>query len=107
MADTDKNKGSEVFRELKKTSKSKDKVLQLIKTKNTHKCDMCDETFAKPTDLRIHVKRHRDVKDYSCEICHKTFVTANEVNQHLVSHSDERKFRCMLCSKDYKRFVVY
>ena len=49
-----------------------------------HKCDKCDHTFSKDSNLKIHIKTiHEGVKDHKCDFCDKDFSQLHHLKTHI------------------------
>ena len=49
-----------------------------------HKCDMCDKTFGKNSELRIHVQGvHNLMKQHVCVTCNKKFGLKSVLKKHI------------------------
>ncbi len=55
------------------------------------------------SELKAHLMRHSNTKNFKCLICEKTFYTNYEVQNHQVFHSNEWTFKCTSCGSKYKR----
>jgi len=67
-------------------------------------CDQCDKMFARPGDIKLHMKTHSDLKPFQCDICDKTFLGQSLLNRHAKIHF-ERKFVCKECDKAFTSAV--
>jgi hypothetical protein len=65
------------------------------------KCDSCDYTSDKPTNIRRHMttcklKKYKDAIRHECKYCNDTFSTSNGLNRHMA-----------LCEpKNYEKYIV-
>ena len=68
--------------------------------KQNNTCTICNESFLKKSNLRIHLKAHCDTKiTYSCRMCDVLFDKTTELEQHMqVTHNT---FACDICSKSF------
>lgn len=48
-----------------------------------HKCDVCEKTFMRKSNLVDHLRLHANVRLYKCEYCQKEFVQAGNYRSHL------------------------
>lgn len=48
-----------------------------------HKCDVCEKTFMRKSNLVDHLRLHANVRLYECEYCSKKFVQAGNYRSHL------------------------
>ena len=56
------------------------------------KCNMCDKTFKKSSDLDEHIlATHDSMEKVNCEKCGKTFV---ETSRHQNIHTDQKRQKC-------------
>ena len=43
-------------------------------------------------------------KPFRCEICQKSFSRESDLKVHAIVHQDEKPFKCDQCSKSFTRF---
>lgn len=48
-----------------------------------HKCDACEKTFMRKSNLVDHLRLHANLREYKCEYCNKEFVQAGNYRSHL------------------------
>lgn len=48
-----------------------------------HKCDVCEKTFMRKSNLVDHLRLHANVRLFRCEYCSKEFVQAGNYRSHL------------------------
>lgn len=51
--------------------------------KRAHKCDVCEKTFMRKSNLVDHLRLHANVRMYKCQYCDKEFVQAGNHRSHL------------------------
>lgn len=57
-----------------------------------HKCDVCEKTFMRKSNLVDHLRLHANVRLFKCEYCSKEFVQAGNYRSHLrVSYKEEEE----------------
>uniref|UniRef100_A0A336M1U7 CSON010449 protein n=1 Tax=Culicoides sonorensis TaxID=179676 RepID=A0A336M1U7_CULSO len=70
-------------------------------------CDFqgCGKSYAKPTHLKAHVKRHMNEKPYICHWpeCKWRFSRSDELARHRRSHLGIKPYSCCFCSKSFAR----
>lgn len=73
----------------------------------TLKCDFqgCGKTYAKPTHLKAHLKRHMNDKPYICQWpeCKWRFSRSDELARHRRSHLGIKPYKCCFCTKSFAR----
>lgn len=48
---------------------------------------------------------HQGIKNYECPECGKRFRTRNQIRHHMVKHSDSKDFYCVECDVRYVRLA--
>lgn len=70
-------------------------------------CDFegCGKSYAKPTHLKAHVKRHLNEKPYICHWpdCKWRFSRSDELARHRRSHLGIKPYNCCFCTKSFAR----
>ncbi|CAH2093639.1 unnamed protein product [Euphydryas editha] len=62
-----------------------------------HKCDQCEKSFQKPSDLKRHKDLHNDIKRHACPCCEKKFNHKSNLNRHMLLHTKDKPFSCSGC----------
>lgn len=52
-------------------------------TARRHRCQVCEKTFMRKSNLIDHLHLHADIRKYTCEYCSKQFVQAGNYRSHL------------------------
>ena len=91
-----KGKDAEIPTRSEKVGNSKDdKYTPLLK------CDICETTFGKSSDLECHIKaKHEGYEDFNCELCNKKFVTLWRLTKHQQIHYDKSRKFCHYFNQD-------
>ena len=69
-----------------------------------YKCKLCDRSYAKVNDLKIHIElRHLQKRDFKCESPDMAFTNIQWERHHWQkNHSDEAVNKCDLCEKTFE-----
>jgi KRAB domain-containing zinc finger protein len=86
-----------------KTYKNKETFAAHLKKQNKQfKCRLCGQKYPIASQLKTHMKIHKNSRAYQCKICLKSFKTSSSVTRHMKNHDQNRKkpHQCVHC--DYK-----
>ncbi|KAJ8961171.1 hypothetical protein NQ318_008852, partial [Aromia moschata] len=75
-------------------------------TAKTHPCPKCNKQFKRLANLKEHIMRHYNLRNFACNMCGKTFYKPFEVSLHMKTHTGERPFMCEYCTKTFSRAIV-
>ncbi len=83
------------------TRKANLKLHKVVHTvKKLLKCDQCDKTFATSQKLKVHALRHGKDMPFHCETCGRKYVTAHELRRHQKRHSETHN--CEKCGRGFR-----
>lgn len=57
--------------------------------------------FHRMTDLRAHLKWHRQIRDHECPYCERSFVTKSALQVHIRRHSGDKPYKCSYCDATF------
>lgn len=72
-----------------------------VNGKARFKCDVCEKTFIRTSNLSFHKRVHDGERPYECEICHKKFYSHFNLSRHERVHTGERPHKCNICEKSF------
>ena len=55
---------------------------------------ICGKELSSDASLKVHVDRHKPVKDIMCNVCGKLFTVRADLNTHMKYHLDEKPLSC-------------
>ncbi|KAG6449725.1 zinc finger protein 624 [Manduca sexta] len=70
-----------------------------------HKCDICEKTFHKLSDLKKHKSVHNDEKKHACSYCDMLFKDKSNLKRHMLCHTNEKPFCCSGCGNRFKQIA--
>ncbi|XP_056631608.1 zinc finger protein 124-like [Diorhabda sublineata] len=66
-------------------------------------CNICEQSFKLPNQLKLHLKSHNEDKPFVCTECRKGFKVYGSLMHHARNHSGEKAFQCKECGKRYRQ----
>lgn len=75
-----------------------------VKVHSRYMCKHCLNTFSLRCNLRRHERLHAGLKPYSCDVCTKSFARSTDLKIHLARHTigkSSTSFTCGRCPKTF------
>ncbi|XP_075219400.1 uncharacterized protein LOC142323523 [Lycorma delicatula] len=66
-----------------------------------HKCSVCQKSFFKKYDLKIHFRTHTNERPYICGTCGRGFGHVSHLIRHERIHSGQRPYQCSSCPASF------
>lgn len=66
-----------------------------------YKCDQCELSFAKKSNLKVHRMIHTGDKPFKCDQCELSFARKEGLKDHQVTHTGEKPYQCKTCGKAF------
>ncbi|CAL4122950.1 unnamed protein product, partial [Meganyctiphanes norvegica] len=66
-------------------------------------CHLCGKTYPYPSELRHHLRSHRDERIYKCDNCDKSFLKQGDLTYHKRKHTGEKPHKCPYCDLRFPR----
>lgn len=83
--------------------KNHEKIHLPDELKLKHPCTYCPKKFVNSHCLKIHIARvHEKVPLHTCELCGKGCITKSDLKWHMDKHIEERNFECEICQLKFK-----
>lgn len=64
-------------------------------------CKVCDKSFDRKADFKVHFQIHSAKKSYKCDLCPKTFLKKPHLEHHRLTHTGELLFNCYIYTKTF------
>ncbi|XP_076064151.1 uncharacterized protein LOC143038601 isoform X3 [Oratosquilla oratoria] len=68
-----------------------------------HLCHLCGKSYLYPSELRHHLRSHRNERLFKCTECHKAFLKRVDLTYHMRIHTGERPHKCPYCDARFPR----
>ncbi|GFX85104.1 zinc finger protein 91 [Trichonephila clavipes] len=65
------------------------------------KCEVCSKGFGFQSELKQHMSKHSNDRNFRCILCSSEFKHKNELLKHKLIHTGEYKLKCDFCSKGF------
>ncbi|XP_045771287.1 uncharacterized protein LOC123871482 [Maniola jurtina] len=70
-----------------------------------NKCDQCDKSFHKLSDLKKHKDFHNDIRRHKCTSCEREFTDKSNLKRHMLLHSNIKPFACIGCQSRFTQIA--
>ncbi|KAK8742658.1 hypothetical protein OTU49_001608, partial [Cherax quadricarinatus] len=69
----------------------------------TNLCHLCGKVYPYPSELKLHLRSHRNERPYKCNQCQKTFLKQGDLTYHKRTHTGIRPHKCPHCDARFPR----
>lgn len=84
------------------TNTGLDLHLRIHRDERNFECDVCFKKFRQKGAMLRHMDIHSDAKRYKCEICDRGFNDQTSLKAHMYTHSSAQNHKCDICDKCFK-----
>nr|XP_060615563.1 zinc finger protein 436-like [Anolis sagrei ordinatus] len=71
--------------------------------KDSFECLLCCGSFDSKSDLKAHVKLHKEERPFQCADCEKSFSQRKGLIRHQRIHTGEKPYACLACGKTFRQ----
>ncbi|XP_053498963.1 telomere zinc finger-associated protein isoform X4 [Ictalurus furcatus] len=90
-----------------RTQASLDKHNRTHTGERPYSCEFCEQRFTEKGPLQRHVaSKHQEGQPHSCQICNKSFKAIEQLRVHVRRHKGMRNFECTECGYKFTRQCV-
>ncbi|XP_017771433.1 PREDICTED: zinc finger protein 236-like [Nicrophorus vespilloides] len=75
-----------------------------LKKKDPIQCSICEKTFSKVTQYRVHMQEHRNMKKFKCDQCSESYNIEDNYKIHMALHNKGPP-SCPLCDRKFQRLA--
>ncbi|XP_049547351.1 myoneurin-like isoform X8 [Anopheles darlingi] len=70
-----------------------------------YSCNLCDQKFALPSYLKMHMNTHTGLRPYSCVYCNRVYGSGGDLVEHVAKHhvGNDNVYQCHLCDADFSK----
>lgn len=76
--------------------------MRIHRDERNFECDVCFKKFRQKGAMLRHMDIHSDAKRYKCEVCDRGFNDQTSLKAHMYSHSNAQNHTCNICDKSFK-----
>ena len=76
--------------------------LKSHKDERQFKCNCCGKMLKNARSIDDHRKKHMNENLHQCEICQKQFIRITELKIHFRNHTGENPYKCIFCERSFR-----
>ncbi|XP_055545598.1 zinc finger protein OZF-like isoform X2 [Wyeomyia smithii] len=74
---------------------------QLLHNEKQEECTICGLRFHRKSNLKMHMRKHKNTFFYACPDCPKQFKNNSHLKEHYKVHTKQKPYNCRFCERRF------